>query len=159
MLYLYHTIKDMKTTLLIIAFALSSLMTKAQTLTRAERNYWNGFVTYLDSVGLRGSVKLDNHDLSKQLFNQYSKGAVDYTTFVTRVQTDLQAYRAKALQQIKAGKALFNGTDAEFMPGLSVIDGWAGSKTTAYKFPNEVVKVMNGNKVDSLKHNNVYEKQ
>lgn len=130
-------------TLLLITFAAS-----AQRLTSADRTYWNGYVNYLETKGLKGSALLDSRstELSKKMFNTYSKEqgrTIDYTFFVTLVQVDIAEYRTKALSQIHSGKATFAGADSEFMSGLSVIDGWAGSKTTSYKFPSETVSITN----------------
>jgi hypothetical protein len=119
-----------------------------QTLTRAERQHWNGFVTYLERLHLKGSVKLDNRKLglSERMFYDYNKttgAAYDYKSFVTRVQQAIKSYRENALNQIRSGKAVFKGPDSLFMRGLSIVDGWAGSKTTTWRFPADSVVIYN----------------
>ena len=130
-----------------------------------DRAFWNGFVQYVQKKGLKGSPELDKRDLnlSKKLFSEYSaanNAAYDYDTFVPQVQQHISDYRNKAIEQIKTGKAQLPGYnndpkfdfDANFMSGLSAVDGWAGSKTTSWQFPQEkmVVKDPNGNKVKEL---------
>ena len=43
------------------------------------------------------------------------------------------------------------------MPGLSIIDGWAGSRTTTYKFPTDSVAVMAIGKPVVYKKKKIYE--
>jgi hypothetical protein len=54
---------------------------------------------------------------------------------VPMVQSELQDYRNESLQKIKAGKAVFDGKEEEFMSNLSPVDGWPGTKTLSAKFP------------------------
>lgn len=128
-----------------------------------DRAFWNGFVRYVQQKGYRGSPELDRRDLSlsKKLFAEYNslnKGAYDYDRFVPMVQQHIADYRQKAIENIKAGKSGIVGYtgdptkfdfDNKFMMGLSAVDGWAGSKTTAWRFPNEKVPVTDqyGNKL------------
>lgn len=120
-----------------------------------DRAYWNGFVKYVQQKGLKGSPQLDRRDLSlsKKLFAEYNvlnKGDYDYDRFVPMVQQHIADYRKKAIENILAGKSGikdYNGDpakydfDGRFMTGLSSVDGWAGSKTTSWSFPNEKVPV------------------
>jgi hypothetical protein len=149
----------MKNLLLTIALVIvTNLTLSAQSikLTPVEVNYWNGFVDFVDAKGLKGSPELDRRDtkLSQSLFDEYNKinkETYDYTTFVTSVQTYIAAIRVQAIIDIKAGhtkdghKVILDGYtvgdttynfDTNFMVGLSKIDGWAGSKTTSWKFPS-----------------------
>ncbi len=149
----------MKKLILIILVSIS-LNLSAQQLSRSERQIWNGFIEYLEAKNLRGSTKLDNHNISKQQFEAYCNAnglSLDYATYVKRVQAEISAYRLKALNQIRTGRAVFDGTDAEFMPGLSVVDGWAGSKTTNYKFPSDSVEILNSKGIKvGIKPNTTY---
>lgn len=146
----------MKTLLTITALLIVLTTSAQQHLTSDQRTYWNGYVTFLEAKGLKGSTLLDNKVLGRYMFNQYSKGTVNYTVFVTLVQADIAAYRANALKQIHEGKVTFGGKDEDFMKGLSIIDGWAGSRTTSYRFPSEVVIITNeigkhiGTKINNL---------
>lgn len=141
--------------------AFSQLKTTSQ-----QRSYWNGFVDFIRSKGLKGSELLDRKDLdiSHKLFNAYNKlhkKLVDYSTFVTLVQQDIIEYRKMALEQIRLSRAkhsenpayplMYAGDDNSFMAGLSQLDGFAGVKTTSYKFPKEFV-------INSpvLKYNDLY---
>lgn len=159
---LTFNLKQMKKIIITTALLIITLTCSAQKLTSNERTFWNGFCKYVELNGMKGSKLLDNHDtaISKALFfdfNTLNGTHYDYTTFVTRVQVEISAYRAKALEQIHAGKATCNcTTDAEFMPGLSVIDGWAGSKTTSWYFPSDTVPVYRNGVKAGTKPNNVY---
>lgn len=148
---------------LLIAVALTAFVAiaSAQVMTPEDRANWNGFVDFLDAKGMKGSTKLDKpcQTTSLNLFNEYcaSRGLkLDYHNFVTMVQTNISEYRKLALQEIRQGKALFKGTDDEFMPGLSTIDGWAGSRTTTYKFPAEKTVMTRNGQVLSDQRNAVY---
>jgi len=126
-----------------------------------SRQQWNGFVDFVAAKGLKGSPKLDQRDtnLSKKLFEEYSKQnklQLNYDEFIPKVQQDISNYRTKALEQIKSGKAVFNGAEEDFMPGLSNVDGWAGSRTTSYKFPSD--KIVNPATNTPIAPNTVYPK-
>lgn len=128
-----------------------------QPIDNSQMEFWNGFVDYIDQKGYRGNTELDNRDkgLSKTLFNDYAKTknfTQSYDEFIPTVQTALQQKRKDLIQTARAGKANINGMveyfgtekpldigdeelEKRFMPGMSQIDGWAGSRTTTYKFP------------------------
>ncbi len=122
-----------------------------------EQQYWNNFVGYVDKAGYKGNPDLDVRDkgLSKQLFDKYSQENnlnLNYDEFIPRLQTHIKSQRDKVIEAARQGRAQIPGMveyfdrakpvdigDAElerqFMSGLSKIDGWAGSKTTSYRFP------------------------
>jgi hypothetical protein len=111
-------------------------------LTTEQRNQWNQFIDYLDKTGYKGNSLLDDKDkaLGKQLMSKYKQVNPQFNlTYdnVPDVQQALQQYRTEALKQIHSGKAVVEGvkSDNDFMPGLSKVDGWLGSKTSSYKFP------------------------
>ncbi|MVN89643.1 hypothetical protein [Mucilaginibacter aquatilis] len=137
------------------------LHANAQVITPKERMIWNGFVDYLAIKKFKGSAELDKppREKSVQLWKDYCKAInlkLDYHEFVSHVQRNIIAYRKYAWQKIKDGKATFNGTEADFMPGLSTVDGWAGSRTTTYKFPPDSLTVgLTGEKIAGFK-NGVY---
>ncbi|WP_342646555.1 hypothetical protein [Mucilaginibacter sp. CSA2-8R] len=133
---------------------------------RDDRAYWNGFVDYVQAKGFTGSKDMNRRDLNiaEKLFHDYNavnKRSVDYKSFVTLVQRDIQQYRKQALDQIKISRVkhaknsnyplMFKGTDEQFMAGLSVVDGFAGVQTTAWRFPNEIVLGLN-----ELRFNDIY---
>lgn len=130
----------MKNYLLFIVFLAMGFTASAQVITRNERLIWNGFVDYLAAKNYKGSPELDKppREKSIQLWKDYCKTnnlTLDYHQFVSHVQRNIIAYRSYAWSKIKSGKAIYTGTEADFMPGLSTVDGWAGSRTTTYKFP------------------------
>lgn len=123
-----------------IVFLAMGFTASAQVITRSERLIWNGFVDYLATKNYKGSPELDKppREKSVQLWKDYCKInnlTLDYHRFVSHVQRNIIAYRSYAWSKIKSGKAIYTGTEADFMPGLSTVDGWAGSRTTTYKFP------------------------
>jgi len=120
-------------------------------LTQEERAHWNGFADFVKSKGFEGSNKLDARDtnLSRQLFEEYNKGKgtseYKYDAYVPAVQEEIADYRNTLINKIKAGQMqlqdkAFTGDlstydfDKNFLPGLSNVDGWAGSKTTGFRF-------------------------
>lgn len=128
---------------------------KVLPLTMEDKAHWNGFADYIAKKGYAGKAELDVRDtnLSRKLYDEYNKSK-GYTTeyaydrFVPTVQKEIADYRNHLIDETKAGrqKMLVNGQiyggdlnafdyDKEFMPGLSNVDGWAGSKTTGFKFP------------------------
>lgn len=130
---------------------------KAKILSSQDRSFWNGFVDFVDKKGLKGSPDLDKRDLglSKKLFDEYSKGAYNYDEFVPTVQQSIADYRNTAIQKARRGEIQIPGVDytnkanpvdvgdealnSMFMAGLSNVDGWAGSRTTSWRFPREQV--------------------
>ena len=121
--------------------------------TQEDRDYWNGFVDYVDKKGYKGSTELDKKDLglSKKLFEEYSGGTKKYEEFVPSAQGAMSQYREESLKQIRSGAVAYKGKEEDFMPGLSTVDGWAGSKTTSWKFPVNKIK-------GTTKENTVYNK-
>lgn len=143
-----------------------------------HRSIWNGFVDFIDQKGYKGSPELDSRDknLSRDLWEEYSKNSgidLPYDEFIPQVQSDIANYRNLAIEDMRSGRrGLENFTkdqlsksdfdfDNNFMKGLSKVDGWAGSRTTSWKFPKEYV-VDKNNKYDPLKNkgkvlsNNIY---
>jgi len=104
--------------------------------TKAE---WNKYVLWLEKKGLKGHASLDSGDNGLRVLEAYRKENPSTTLTketVPVIQQGFQQYRAKALADIKAGKASGpEDPDNNFMPGLSKIDGIPGSMTTSYMFP------------------------
>ncbi len=124
-------------------------------LTPAQMQVWNGYVDYVKSKGLQGSPQLDVRDtnLSKNLYNEYAKTKnfnVPYDQFIPQVQANIKQQRDQIIAAARQGKTIIDGMvdrfggnkldigdeqlNKRFMVGLSQIDGWAGSKTTSYRF-------------------------
>jgi len=130
-------------------------------LSPQDRNFWNGFVDYVEKKGLKGSPDLDKRDLglSRKLFDEYAQSSdapYSYEEFVPTVQQSISDYRNTAIQKARRGEIQIPGVDyvtnkttpvdvgdealkSMFMSGLSDVDGWAGSKTTSWRFPREAV--------------------
>lgn len=126
-------------------------------LTPGEMQFWNGYVDYVASKGYKGSPDLDVRDkgISKNLYDEYAKTqnfATPYDHFIPAVQSNIKQQRQDLIDQARQGKAVIDGMinkfgvgnhldigdeqlNQKFMSGLSQVDGWAGSKTTSYKFP------------------------
>jgi hypothetical protein len=116
-------------------------------LTPEQKQQWNGFVDYLEKTGYKGSSQLDNRNTSigSKLIEQYRKANPSFTlTYdnIKDVQQDLQDYRSQMVDGYKKGKIVVDGikSEDEIMPGLSAVDGWLGSKTSSWKFPQAVFK-------------------
>lgn len=132
-----------------------------------QRELWNRFTDFVKDKGYKGNPELDNRDktLSRDLWDQYATSSnidVPYDEFIPRVQEQITGYRNKAIDLLKSGKSQIEGYDGDinkfdfdngFMKGLSQIDGWAGSKTTSWRFPNE--KVINPITKQPTKENNI----
>ena len=104
------------------------------------RQDWNDYVDWLEKKGLKGNAKLDEGDLGLRMVEEYQAehpGTTVSNETVGLVQEDHEEYRQWALDQIKQGKAAFapGVTEETFMKNLSDADGYAGSLTTAKKFP------------------------
>lgn len=104
------------------------------------RGEWNKFVDWMAAKGVKGKPELDTNQLGFKYLDDYIKenpNTVLSRELVLPIQREFQTYRTKALENIKAGKAKFDGTEEQFMPGLSKLDGYPGQFTTNYKFPSE----------------------
>lgn len=114
-------------------------------LTPQKRLQWNMFLDYLDKQGLKGSPLLDQKDKNLgqfhfQKFASLNPGLALTYNDVPVVQQELQDYRTNLVNQWKSGKAKIDSikSEDEIMPNLSQADGWLGSKTSSYKYPNYV---------------------
>lgn len=139
------------------------------TISNNDRQFWNGFVDYVAQRGYAGSPRLDERStkLSRLLFDEYNrtnKGNYAYDTFIPAIQTDISNYRNNAINEIKKGNikvtnddgSLYRGNindydfDNNYMQGLSNVDGWAGSRTTSWKFPKAYLE--KGGKVSEVEN-------
>ncbi len=116
-------------------------MVDPQPLDDKVKAEWNKYVDWLDTKGMKGKPELDTDKVGFKYLEQYRKenpNTILTPDLVLPIQQEFQTYRTKALENIKAGKAKFDGTDEQFMPGLSKLDGYPGRYTTSYKFPGMV---------------------
>jgi len=125
--------------------------TPSTPLTPQQMMEWNSLLDHIKSRGFEGSEKLD-HDktLGQSLFNEWkakNPGAtIDYNAVKT-VQGEMQKLRDQA-QGFAARK---NDPNAKnIMANVSPVDGFLGSKTSQFRFPNMVLnQEKNGNLVSS----------
>jgi len=103
---------------------------------------WNSFLDFAKQKGVAGSPELDvrNKNLGQQTLNEYLQQNPNSTlTYdsIPKIQQELQTYRQQVLNDVKSNKRSFGEgvTESNFMSGLSKVDGWLGSKTSTYKFP------------------------
>jgi len=109
-----------------------------QNLTPQQRKEWNAYVDYLDKKGYKGSPLLDKKDtgLATSLFNQFKKENPNTTLsldHVKAVQSEMETL-ANSARNFEARRGNPNATN--IMAGTSKVDGWPGSKTTSFKFPD-----------------------
>jgi hypothetical protein len=97
---------------------------------------WNRFLDWVKTKGYEGSTELDtNEPLARSLFDQYKK--VNPTTsihygIVPLVQTEMQKMKNNA----QAFAARRGQKDAsKIMSGVSKVDGFFGSRTSQFRFP------------------------
>jgi hypothetical protein len=109
-----------------------------------KKTEWNGFIDYLKNKGMSGNKMLDARDtnLGKQLLEQYKTEnptvSLNYED-VPVIQQWFNKYRNDAWNAISKGKAKTDvATIDEFMPNLSPVDGWLGSKTSQTYFPRYI---------------------
>lgn len=139
---------------------------QASKLSVAQKQNWNNFVDYLDKAGYKGSADLDNRDtqLGKNLLTKYNtanpNAQINYED-VPAVQTELQNYRQALVNKWKAGAASTTSgikSEDEIMPGLSQVDGWLGSKTSSYKFPEATITHTDGTQQKLGVNTDLYDK-
>lgn len=111
-------------------------------LTPAQKEAWNRFIDFVATQKMAGHPSLDqrNKNVGMGLLQAFNLKNPDYALpleIVPVVQKELNDYRNEALAKWKAGKAIIEGVEKEedFMPGLSQVDGWPGTKTLSSKFP------------------------
>ena len=120
-------------------------------LTPQQRKDWNNYVSWLEQKGYKGSPLLDKKDtgLATSLFNQFRKENPTATISldnVKSVQSEMERL-AEAARQLEARRG--NPNAANIMQGTSKVDGWPGSKTTSFKFPDLEQLVYNNGKLQS----------
>ncbi len=111
-----------------------------ESITDQLRQDWNDYVDWLEKKGLKGDAKLDEGDLGLKMIDQYRAEHPETTVSnktVQQVQEAFEDYKEWVVDQVKQGKAAFapGVTEETFMKSLSDADGYAGSLTTAKKFP------------------------
>jgi len=103
-----------------------------------ELTQWNQFLDYVKSRGYEGSEELNNRSkaLGESLFNDFRKQNKNITIgydIVPHVQTEMTKLRDNARDFARRHNQ--QGWE-KIMEGISPVDGWFGSKTSQYRFPN-----------------------
>lgn len=125
---------------------------KPKSLTPQQMGDWNKFLDFVKAKGYEGSAELDKKDknLGQSLFNEFKKAnpktSIDYS-IVPSVQTEMQKLKTNTQSFLERR----NDPNAKsVMSGVSKVDGWMGSKTSQYRFPDiEEKNYHNGNLVSS----------
>ena len=107
-------------------------------LTPQQRKEWNAYVDWIDKKGYKGSPLLDKKDtgLASSLFNQFKKENPNTTIsldHVKAVQSEMETL-ANSARNFEARRG--NPNAQNIMQGVSKVDGWPGSRTTSFKFPD-----------------------
>lgn len=127
----------MKNFILTLTILLLFISAEAQTRLKIEdRRFWNEFI---DSC----NVTPANVQSKFEAFCNKKGCHYEFKDFIIAVQAGIVDYRNKALDEIHTGKTVYDGSDNQFMATISKIDGIAGPKTLAWKFPNEQEKIYN----------------
>ena len=124
-----------------------------QPLSPKQRADWNKYVDWLKAKGYSGSRDLDKKEtgLARKLIDDFRKenpdATIDYNN-VKQVQMEMQQLK----QNVQGFAARRNDPNADkLMSGISQVDGWPGSKTTQFKFPDmQAQEFMNGNLVNRM---------
>ena len=120
-------------------------------LSPGEMQQWNMFLDYVKDKGYEGSEDLNkkNKNLGASLFADFKKAnpniAIDYS-IVPDVQNEMQMLGESA----RAFAKRRNDPNADkLMTGVSPVDGWFGSKTSQYRFPEQQTVVYNNGQLVS----------
>ncbi len=122
-----------------------------QGLTPQQRKEWNAYVDFVEKKGYKGSPLLDKKEtgLATGLFNQFKKENPSVTLsldHVKSVQSEMQNLANAARDfEIRRG----NPNAKNIMQGTSPVDGWPGSKTTSFRFPDMEKTTYNNNVLTS----------
>lgn len=108
------------------------------------RTEWNKYVDWLGKKGMKGSAELDKDDLGGKMIDAYKKenpSTVISREIIPTIQKEFSKYRDWSLNEIKENRGAFaKGTTKDnFMSNLSKVDGYAGSKTTSFSFPQSYI--------------------
>jgi len=113
------------------------------------KSEWNRFVGFAKERGIAGSPDLDIRDknMGKNLMDDYIKTNPNTTLrydSIPAIQQNLQDYRQQAWNRVQQHKAESDAKSYdEFMPNLSQVDGWLGSKTSQATFPSVILNGKN----------------
>lgn len=118
-------------------------------LTPQMMSEWNQFLDYVKSKGFEGSKDLDSKDkgLGQKLFNEFKTVNPNVTInydIIPSVQSEMQKLKESA-QQFAARR---NDPNAKnIMKDISKVDGWFGSKTSQFRFPDMKLKELHNDQL------------
>lgn len=125
-----------------------------KTLTPQQRKDWNEYVDFVAQRGYKGSTLLDKKEtgLAKKLFDEYKKlkptASISFED-VPIVQEEMEQLKQSA-QAFAARKGEIDAN--KIMSGISKVDGWPGSRTTQFKFPDMQVQQYHNNALVSSRN-------
>jgi hypothetical protein len=116
-----------------------------------KKQAWNQYVDWLDTKGMKGSKQLDSKGLGNKMIEEYNKENPDSGLSVDDVRGVQEtmfrtAEAARAFDKRRGGKE-----SDKIMEGTSKFDGYAGSKTTSFKFPSATAVTKHNDQVTSVK--------
>lgn len=119
--------------------------TQTPPLSPKFRSEWNGFSSWMKTNGHANDPNLDvrTKNTGVGLMNQYI--ATNHTTqlspdSISRAQQEMQDYKNTTWNKIAAGKIQSDAKSYEqYMPNISPVDGWLGTKTANEQFPVGIV--------------------
>lgn len=124
-------------------------------LTPQEMQQWNMFLNYVKEQGYEGSPDLNqrNKNLGSTLFSQFKKVNPNITIgydIVPSVQQEMQLLK----ENVQGFAKRRNDPNADnLMTGISPVDGWFGSKTSQFRFPEMTTQVYNNGQLVSATNN------
>lgn len=106
------------------------------TLTPKKMSEWNRLLDFLKQKGYEGSTKLDKDKaLGQSLFNEFKKAnpgtSITYD-IVPTVQREMEKLKESAQSFAERHK---DPNAKQVMSGISKVDGFLGSKTSQFRFP------------------------
>lgn len=123
-------------------------------LSAQERQDWNDFLDFVKAQGYEGSEKLNTGSdaLARKLFAEYKKLHPETTMeygIVASVQHDMQQLK----ENVQSFAKRKNDPNAEnLMKDASKVDGWFGSQTSKYKYPQMLMNTFHNNDLISSKN-------
>lgn len=121
-----------------------------KTLTPQKMSEWNKLLDFLKQKGYEGSTKLDKDKaLGQTLFNEFKKSNPSTTItydIVPTVQREMEKLKDSAQSFAERHK---DPNAKQVMSGISKVDGFLGSKTSQFRFPEMTETALHNGQVVS----------